>query len=815
MGNSDYEVVGDDFKHGGFASVRRVKRRSDGKIFACKHLTFDTRLYSTRQNFRTRVEREIHLLNEVDHSNIVQYFEADWASDSTVMVYMEYVGGGNLSDYIEAKSRNLEWPSDDQAWSFIFQLSAALAYCHHGLYRISGARRSTKVVVMDWTQILHRDIKPRNVLLRHTSGGQVQYKLCDFGLSVLYSPTDDASISYCGTRGYIAPEITLDRADWSTKADVYSFGCKNTTYYPDCPHAVILISSVPGTLYYMVNKRAPPYNQHSTTSTVEVAESSFHAPHSIQSIMDACLRSTPKSRPDSKELLESSSRHVDKTILALATRHDSRPSSPTNETVTAILGKYQPVISNYVEAVPFRPSEHDSGASGQVGEAIPIPFGVHQRDIAQHSDKTDRDQAWMHEFDDLNHVDARIDTLVTELESKALSPIRATVPTLAMRHDSGNASGGKPESQATKPSFGSGSATKGSFLSSQVSEPGVSKTRGSSLRTTPVLHSQAAQNEVEAQNEHQAQFDAGWPLKTAPFVTPHQQAEQLFRKTSRLLQETRSVTSEQHQKSQERQEQQEQEERLERQERRKQHQEHSSVVLKPALKSVAQPDAARLPAKVHFQHRRIRPGTRMEHHEQRPTPRPGTVQLPASILFPDYKKDDSMTLRLTKSEKGFNVETSKGRPVFKVAGMRASSLNLNDTVLSFSGKHLVNLRQQGILLRTTLFGEDANGREVFKIKCPVTFNSLKAVGSFLNANGIKESLVMTGDYYGRKIDITDKKTGMCVARIRQRQRTGNDEPLVLSVLLVSPNVDCVLMTAMCLQAYKITYSRSRLRLFGN
>ncbi|KAK8053252.1 hypothetical protein PG996_012553 [Apiospora saccharicola] len=301
------------------------------------------------------------------------------------------------------------------------------------------------------------------VLLRYTSGGHVQYKLCDFGPSVLYSPTDDASVSYCGTRGYIAP---------------------HTIHY--------------GYLFAF----------------------------------------DPKSRPDSKELLESSSRHVDKTVLALATRHDSRPSSSTNETVTAILGSSQPVISDYVEGVPFRPSEHDSGASGQVGEAIPIPSGLHQRDTAQHSDKTDPNQAWIHELDNLSHVDARIDTLVTELESKALSPIRATVPALAMRHDSGNASGGKSESQATKPSFGSGSATKGSFLSSQVSESAKSKNRGASQTTTPVLRSLTVQNEV----------DAGWPLKTAPFMIPYQKAEQSFPKTSekRLCGQRAAATSKDH-----------------------------------------------------------------------------------------------------------------------------------------------------------------------------------------------------------------------------------------------------------------------------
>ncbi|KAK8018480.1 hypothetical protein PG991_007670 [Apiospora marii] len=238
-------------------------------------------------------------------------------------------------------------------------------------------------------------------------------------------------------------------------------------------------------------------------------------------------------------------------------------------------------------------------------------------------------------------------------------------------------------------------------------------------------------------------------------------------------------------------------------------------MLRPVLKPVVQPDAVRLPAKVHFRPGQARPEAREEHQAQRPAPRPGTVQLPANVLFPDYHKDDSTILNLTKSETGFNIRTSNGSPVFKVTGMRASSLDLNDTVLSFAGRHLLNLREQGTLLRTTFSGEDANGREVFQIKCPLTSNCLKAVGSFHNANGVEESLLMTGDYYGRKIDITDKKTGMCVARIRPRQRGNNHKPLVLSLLLVSPNVDCVLMTAMCLQAYKLAYSRSALRRFGN
>lgn len=79
--------------------------RFSHQVLACKRIAFETRIYETRQNFRRRVEREIHLLNKVDHPNIVQYFEADWPDESTAMVYMEYITGGNLSEYIEANSR--------------------------------------------------------------------------------------------------------------------------------------------------------------------------------------------------------------------------------------------------------------------------------------------------------------------------------------------------------------------------------------------------------------------------------------------------------------------------------------------------------------------------------------------------------------------------------------------------------------------------------------------------------------------------------------------------------------------------------------
>ncbi|KAH9907801.1 kinase-like domain-containing protein [Xylariomycetidae sp. FL2044] len=148
------------------------------------------------------------------------------------------------------------------------------------------------------------------VLIRRTTVG-VQYKLCDFGLSVLHSPTDDASLSYAGTRGFIAPEITMDHADWSAKADVYSFGC---------------------TLYYVYERRTPPNDQSSIGLARRTPEPPVRAPPSIQTVVQACLSPSPQSRPDSQELFEEASSHLDETILLLATRHGLDSSHFKSET---------------------------------------------------------------------------------------------------------------------------------------------------------------------------------------------------------------------------------------------------------------------------------------------------------------------------------------------------------------------------------------------------------------------------------------------------------------------------------------------------
>ena len=150
--------------------------------------------------FRVRFLRESQLAASLDHPNVVPVYEAGEV-DGLLYIAMRYVSGTDLKALLRAQGAL----TPERALALAAQVASALDAAHE-------------------RGLVHRDVKPSNVLLTGRSGKEHCY-LADFGLS---TSTSDRSVAdarqVVGTIDYVAPEQIRDvRVDG--RADVYSLTC--------------------------------------------------------------------------------------------------------------------------------------------------------------------------------------------------------------------------------------------------------------------------------------------------------------------------------------------------------------------------------------------------------------------------------------------------------------------------------------------------------------------------------------------------------------------------------------------------------------
>jgi serine/threonine protein kinase len=184
--------IGSKLGTGGFAVVRKCKRRSDGVVFALKVINKK----NLDKDDLVILESEVNIMRQVTHDNIIKLFDI-FDSRSKMCLVLELLEGGELFDRIIEKGHFSE---ADASRSFV-QMVEALEYLHS-------------------KQIVHRDLKPENLLFA-TKAANAPIKLIDFGLAG--SCKDGLLKTPCGTPNYVAPEI-LRRAKYGTQADMWSIG---------------------------------------------------------------------------------------------------------------------------------------------------------------------------------------------------------------------------------------------------------------------------------------------------------------------------------------------------------------------------------------------------------------------------------------------------------------------------------------------------------------------------------------------------------------------------------------------------------------
>ncbi|CAI9784403.1 unnamed protein product [Fraxinus pennsylvanica] len=177
---------------------------SNGETVAVKKLwerneTGFCNIDSEKDEFKIEVET----LGKVRHKNIVRLWCCCNTGSSKLLVY-EYMPNGSLGDLLHInKSKLLNW------WTrFKIMLDAAegLSYLHHDCV----------------PSIVHRDVKPNNILLDEDFGA----KISDFGVAKILKTVNrgvESMSVIAGSRGYIAPEYAYTLRV-NEKSDIYSFG---------------------------------------------------------------------------------------------------------------------------------------------------------------------------------------------------------------------------------------------------------------------------------------------------------------------------------------------------------------------------------------------------------------------------------------------------------------------------------------------------------------------------------------------------------------------------------------------------------------
>ncbi len=181
---------------GGMGEVYRGKQLSTGGRVAVKIMDATDRPAKTLARFKYEAETTAQLT----HPNTVRILDFGADQDLFFLV-MEYLSGTDLTRFLRPGGQ-----SDPFVSHVLFQIASSLTEAHS-------------------RGVIHRDIKPNNVMLLQHVGHPSFVKVIDFGIARAIAGPGHGTRGILGTIGYIAPEAVHDQAQPDTRTDLYSLGC--------------------------------------------------------------------------------------------------------------------------------------------------------------------------------------------------------------------------------------------------------------------------------------------------------------------------------------------------------------------------------------------------------------------------------------------------------------------------------------------------------------------------------------------------------------------------------------------------------------
>jgi eukaryotic-like serine/threonine-protein kinase len=263
-------------KFGQYRLVRRLGGGGMGEVFLGEHVLLrrDCAIKIIRPDQAgdptnlSRFEREVQAMATLTHWNTVEIYDYGHAADGTFYYVMEYLPGLSLQDMVE---RHGPLPPG-RAIHFLRQICAALQEAHS-------------------IGLIHRDIKPNNVIACRRGAVYDVAKLLDFGLVVqnveLTRRSDSDKLTLQGTilgsPPFISPEQAMGKSTVDGRADIYSLG---------------------GLGYFLLTGQPPFVREspmellvaHLHTAVAPPSELRPEIPHDLEEVLLRCLNKNPDDR---------------------------------------------------------------------------------------------------------------------------------------------------------------------------------------------------------------------------------------------------------------------------------------------------------------------------------------------------------------------------------------------------------------------------------------------------------------------------------------------------------------------------------------
>ncbi|PHH62942.1 hypothetical protein CDD81_6575 [Ophiocordyceps australis] len=257
---------------GSFGSVYLALHAVTGELLAVKQVESPAPGANSQSDARKKsmieaLKREISLLRDLRHANIVQYLGCSSSADK-LNIFLEYVPGGSVQTMLNSYGALPE----PLVRSFVRQILTGLSYLHN-------------------RDIIHRDIKGANILVDNKG----TIKISDFGISKKLEASNILSgannnrhrPSLQGSVFWMAPEV-VKQTSYTRKADIWSLGClvvemmTGNHPFPDCSQLQAIFKIGGG-------KAAPTVPEQASDEAHNFMSQTFEIDHNLRPSADELM----------------------------------------------------------------------------------------------------------------------------------------------------------------------------------------------------------------------------------------------------------------------------------------------------------------------------------------------------------------------------------------------------------------------------------------------------------------------------------------------------------------------------------------------